>query len=152
MNTNRTIGCLLVTMLIVSCSLPDNKRCNGGFYWDKEEKTCWKADDEEDTGPEDTGDPEDAGNEANDTDEGAALPTGLGEVCEGDKDCEDLEADFCTNSPVEPIGYCTVKDCTAAPDNCPSGYQCCLFPMQGISDFCITPDEHVSMTAEGMCE
>jgi len=26
--------------------------------------------------------------------------------------------------PGQEVGYCTIRDCTLAPDSCPSGYMC----------------------------
>ncbi len=93
--------------------------------------------------PETTGSPEDVpipdsgvgyGGEG-----GVELPTGMGNHCLEQVDCEGFEADFCAKDPASEEGNCTFQDCQIGPDeDCPSQWKCCKLPA-GIPfpSFCI---------------
>ncbi|MCP4602244.1 MAG: hypothetical protein GY847_17290 [Proteobacteria bacterium] len=93
---------------------------NGGCLADKE-------DDEDDAG--------------SNVDSG--LPSGMGEPCIDHSKCTD-QADFCTSNPFTDKGYCSIKDCTLEPNDCPEGYRC-FDPSVFIPDqptVCITEEEY----------
>jgi hypothetical protein len=96
--------------------------------------------------------PVDAGE--NDTGRDAGwVPEGLGEVCltRGfETECIDHEASFCLVEPGETDGYCTIGDCTVAPNDCPDGYKCCNMPVEGMPNFCAIEDDFFKMGS--MCE
>lgn len=50
-------------------------------------------------------------------------PSGLGEVCSGARPCEG-EASYCVLQLGQTEGYCSLRDCTVAPESCPAGYVC----------------------------
>jgi hypothetical protein len=52
----------------------------------------------------------------------ATTPVGLGKPCKSDADCAGTEATYCD---LFVTMGCLVQGCTMAPDNCPSGYECC---------------------------
>jgi hypothetical protein len=54
---------------------------------------------------------------------GAPLKAKLGETCKADGDCN-CEAPYCAIMQNAAEGYCSIKDCTLSPDDCPGGYQC----------------------------
>lgn len=59
-----------------------------------------------------------------DLEAGAAPPiTGLGDLCGASKPCTG-EANYCVLQLGATDGYCSLRDCQLAPDNCPSGYTC----------------------------
>jgi hypothetical protein len=75
----------------------------------------------------------DAGSsEAKDEDEDASTDgsqqetvTGLDDPCSTQSECKGKDADYCMIDPNTGFGTCTIKDCTADPDNCPKTHQCC---------------------------
>jgi hypothetical protein len=71
------------------------------------------------------GDAENAG-DAGDSDGagGADAPSApLGSTCAVQEDCVG-ETNICIIVPGDPTGYCSIRDCTLSPDNCPAGYAC----------------------------
>jgi len=51
------------------------------------------------------------------------LPAGMGDACEDDSGCTQ-EATYCAYNPMSQSGYCTLKDCTVEPNDCPAPYTC----------------------------
>jgi hypothetical protein len=141
---HRTTALALAAVLAAACTPEDEDRCGDGFVWDSEDSTCYPEDTDTDTGT-DTG---------TDTDADASVddggPTGLGATCETSEDCTYEIYDFCLVQPGNETGYCTMDDCTASPDDCPAGYQCCLFTVSGVPDFCATEADLELLGA--MCE
>ncbi len=62
-------------------------------------------------------------------DSGSEMPSGMGEICTDQAECEAFEASFCAMDPTAAEGICTIGDCAVgANDNCPSGWKCCRLP------------------------
>lgn len=116
-----------VAVAALGCTMSDSERCDEGqIYKDGE---CVEPDtDSETAGGTDSGDP----------DGGGELPSGMGETCGSDADCQGFEADYCLIEYGEEEGVCTVKNCSIAPDDCPGGYGCCDFSIDGVPNFCAT--------------
>lgn len=56
----------------------------------------------------------------------ASMPDGggaLGDTCTGDTGCG-TDAPYCAKSPFDAEGFCTLRDCTVSPNDCPDGYVC----------------------------
>lgn len=53
----------------------------------------------------------------------AAVESKLGAVCTGDADCN-CASPYCAIMPNAAQGYCSLRDCSMVPDDCPSGYHC----------------------------
>jgi len=68
---------------------------------------------------------------------------GLGQECQGDADCGDVNYPYCYLDAGGAAGYCTAPDCKTAAD-CPTDYGCntreipafCERPPQGLGDPC----------------
>ncbi len=109
--------CMACAASALSC-IDDEDRCSDGQTLD----SFWGACVEE-TPPEpaaDAGDTPDGGDTG-----GEAV---LGEACEADEDCAVYNADYCLILPSDTKGFCSLKDCSNDPDDCPSGYACCIAP------------------------
>ena len=102
----------LLLFLICGCNISDSERCGDSdkFYYNKDSKKCLLNETTDDGGTPDSGDDD--------------LPTGMGEPCKEDSECEAFEANGCAVNDLRPDdGYCTIKNCT--PGECPHTYQCC---------------------------
>jgi len=119
---------LLLVWFTIGCTMKSGDRCPEEMHYDPEARVCELCDTDQvwddvnyvcvDTGG-------DADSDA-DGDGGAdgGPPTGLGEPCDTDADCEGYEASMCAINPLTDEGqYCTLEDCV--PADCPDGWQCC---------------------------
>ena len=66
-------------------------------------------------------------------------PTGNGNACTSDADCAGKDANYCE---LFVSHTCLVNNCTASPDSCFTGSECCEFPGTPIPSLCL---------AEGLC-
>ncbi len=155
MNTNRPISWSTyvlpwIALLALSCQPGTADRCGSGFEWSKADNTCWPIGDDE-GGDSDT---QEIGDGGVDTDEGdgGAIPEGMGESCFNHDDCDKPPATYCLKDMGAAEGYCTIEDCTTAPDNCPADYACCDFVIDGIPNFCADPETLATLNENGMCE
>ena len=129
MRAFRIASLFLIASALSTCVPADEERCGDGYFWDSEDKTCYEE--------VDTAATPDAG------DAGDKDVVGLGDVCSQDgSECQGKEADFCAIQPGAPAGYCTIKNCSAEPDDCPAGYRCCVFSTDAIPDFCATQEQY----------
>jgi len=156
MKTSYLVMLMPIGLLAGGC-LPadDEDRCNGDYVWNTETQACKLKEEKH----EDAGEPDAA-------EEGfGESPTGLGEVCFSQEDCAGYQANICTASDVRPDGTCTVEGCSIAPDNCPSGYRCCVFtnaeiiavtlklpPDVELSSTCFLEDKFQILLDFEMCE
>ncbi len=126
--------------VLAACTMADDDRCPPGTVYISEGKYCIDedtgsdgdadADADADAGDADADADADAGDADADADADAGddggddgIPSGLGEICTTDDDCESYESDYCAIDPTTGSGICTTLDC--APGECPEGYQCC---------------------------
>ena len=72
-------------------------------------------------------------------------PVGQGTYCENDDDCRGYETDFCVIIPGLG-GYCSNRDCTVDPNDCPGGYVCCDYEMEH-PDACLSPAKWAEYSA-----
>ena len=127
MGKRAALGCLLLAILfIVGCDIPASERCGEGdkFEWNPESRKCKLRD--TDTSDGGTGD---SGTDGD-------LPSGLGEPCTKQEECEGFEANHCNARDVRPNGYCSIKDCQ--PGECPAEYQCCDCTVPGFGISCVS--------------
>lgn len=132
---------LCVLVLLAGCTPSDSERCGEGFTY--QDGMCQPADD--------AGSADDTDSAEDDGGDGGDLPTGMGEICAGDEDCADYEADYCLMQPGDDEGVCTVQNCSVDPDDCPDGYLCCDFTIPSVPNFCVTDAQFAelgSMCAE----
>ncbi len=119
----RSVIILCLLPVCASCSISDEERCSGDFYY--EEGSCY---------PEAMANPGTTPAPASDSgvaDGGTTgTVTGLGEPCSDQPACAQYQANYCMLDPTNPekMGICSVIDCTTQPDNCPANYTCCDFP------------------------
>jgi len=70
-----------------------------------------------------------------------AGPAGLGEACTNAEDCILDGTDHCAINLGETEGFCTIRDCSAEPDDCPTDWKCCNFADSindlGYPDMCL---------------
>lgn len=114
-----------------SCTPQDNERCGGPTYWDDGNKSCLPV--------------MDGGDDTNDMPE---LPEGMGEPCTSlglEAECAEFDAAYCVLQPGKSVGYCTLHECTAEPNDCPRGYRCCDFAVASMPNFCATTDDYFLM-------
>jgi hypothetical protein len=147
---NRLLVFIALFQLAVSCSV--GNRCGKGY--EDVVEGCVKvvkgsagvggsAANKDGGSVEDSGDIEDA----------SAVPTGMGASCASSPDCGGKEANYCAYDPVNKVGICTTKDCTANPDNCPSKYRCCDFPESfGMANICLPADKFQAQVVAGICQ
>ncbi len=113
----------ILVAALLGCTMADEDRCPPGTEYVTSGKYCRDID----TGGDgDTDTDSDADADAGDAADGSATdgpPSGMGETCMVDDDCEGYEADYCGIDPLSGSGICTVLDCN--PGECPDGYQCC---------------------------
>ena len=76
-------------------------------------------------------------------------PTGLGKLCTTEDGCAEYEANYCVFVPGVG-GYCSVKDCTLDPNDCPSGYRCCEYTFEGYPTICLSPAKW-DQYSDGLC-
>jgi len=125
---------LVWTIFIASC-IEGNDRC-GDLTWNESFVSCIG---EADTEPSDTNPDEGDGGADTGTDE--AAPPILEEECEEDADCAVYHADYCLKVDAATPGFCTLRNCSPEPDNCPDGYVCCLSAMPTFfEDHCMPAD------------
>ena len=150
---------VLVLVLAVSCSIDDEDRCVDGQHWDPDALVCKLCDTDQTWDPEahecvSAGGDSDADADA-DADGGAdggdGPPTGLGEPCDSDEDCEGYEASLCAINPLTEEGqYCTLENCE--PADCPDGWQCCdCMAVSALESVACAKDEDVSALTFGGC-
>ncbi len=104
--------CFLTVLTVLSCSESSDKTCEGSG--------CDSA----------------TGYNGEEAPEGS--PSGLGKLCESDDECAEHEADFCVIVPGSG-GYCSFDDCTIDPNDCPGGYLCCEYNLEGNPRICLSP-------------
>ena len=121
------VGCLIGFLWgCVACDPTDDERCGEGSEYTFDKDHCDKNEDESNT-PVPDPQPDDAG--ASDGAVADDMPTGLGEPCTSNADCEGFDADFCPFDPTTGEGSCTLSECTLKADTvCPTDWQCCDFP------------------------
>lgn len=75
---------------------------------------------------------------AGDMGAGDTVAQNLGQACVKSEDCDGV-ASFCVVMPGQTTGYCTIKDCTITPNDCPKGYTCMDISsyVPGIPNLCI---------------
>ncbi len=139
------VCCLVVVPWLGACEIKDEDRCSEGEYF--EGYACWPI--EPDSGTPDTEEPEDTDTNTD------ALPEGMNQPCTGpgSEDCAGYVADFCLGDPFNDyVGICTIKDCTTAPDNCPSDWRCCKFlEMAQMPNACLTAEDYQAQSEAGYC-
>ncbi len=85
----------------------------------------------------------------------AGMPTGMGDPCADQADCEGFEASFCAMDPRVSEGNCTLENCSiGAADQCPREWKCCKMPPYiSYPAFCIPElawdEAHTSYGCEG---
>ncbi len=132
-------GLFIVGAAVLACNITDDERCGNDFYYDENTESCMKnihddtaADDGIDTS-------EDAGADAS----RSAVPSGLGEYCRSDKDCEKYDTTYCAKSPFSEFSFCTITPCTTVPNSCPPNWTCCSFvDVFGFPDMCIPTEQY----------
>jgi hypothetical protein len=65
-------------------------------------------------------------------------PSGLGKLCSADDSCKSYEASYCVVVP-SLGGYCSFKNCSIEHDDCPAGYICCDYNIDGYPNACLSP-------------
>ena len=73
-----------------------------------------------------------------------APPSGQGELCTTDSDCESFDANYCETMV---SGTCLVRDCSQELNNCTPGYDCCDFTFIGLPALCVDAE-----LSGGMCQ
>jgi hypothetical protein len=116
---------LLCAILAPACEISDADRCPDGYVYDAERRFCVV----DPGGDGDTDADSDADSDA-DTDPDGGPPSGLGEACASQEECEGYDADYCAINPMTSVGYCTIQDCEMGA--CPDGYQCCDCTSSGV--------------------
>jgi hypothetical protein len=76
----------------------------------------------------------DAGHACNDAAVCQRPPSGLGQSCTSDADCQGNEAAFCDTFM---LMSCQVAGCSVDPDDCFPGYECCDLSAFGLGALCI---------------
>jgi hypothetical protein len=84
-------------------------------------------------------------------DSAAAMPTGMGDVCVNQNDCAGKDAAYCAIKPPDPTGTCTVKDCNAATNDCPTGFVCCDFVIDPVPNYCSLEADFAMLKQMNMC-
>ena len=131
----------LAAVMVCACDIADEDRCPEGFVYNTELYSCELVDeDDTDTGVE----PSDAGSDG-------AAGEGWGEICTGQEDCSDYEADYCLVSPFasDGNGYCTIVGCSS--EECAAGFSCCDCTSLDWVVACID-DENAALAAQYGCE
>lgn len=130
-----TILCTVWAVALISC-IDDDDRC-GDLKWDETNRWCAG---EIDTTPAvvDTA-----------TDSGSA-PV-LGEVCNSDADCAQYNANYCLLATGQD-NFCTLKNCSTTPNNCPSGYTCCGQPPGTAYETHCMPNETYTTMGAQICQ
>jgi hypothetical protein len=108
--------------VIVSCTVGEDK-CGKGFV--EKMGACAKA---SASGGRTSVAPTDANLDAVGDGDKTQSVSGLYDSCEIQPDCAGKDANYCAMDPTNGIGFCTIKDCTVSPDNCPKEYKCCQLP------------------------
>lgn len=135
---------MVLTISAVSC-LDGKNRC-GNLTWDPTIGICIDESATIDSEPD-----EDAGGDPDGGEDSEAEPI-LGEACTSDEDCAVYNADYCLVIPNEPEGFCTLLNCSAAPDNCPSGYTCCMAPADAFYPTHCMADDVFEQSGAMLCE
>jgi hypothetical protein len=138
-NISRSIVILCLLPVFSACSISDEDRCSGDFYF--EEGHCYP------NSPADT----DAGPAILDSGvvDGGTSELGMEMPCTDQSECAQYQADYCLLDPFDPnvTGSCAVVDCTTQPNNCPLDYQCCDFPAIADSFY---DGRNICLTAAGV--
>lgn len=157
----KIVNLLLVTVVgaaAFGCLSDEKERCHGNYVWSSEAVSC-REKKPKDAGltkkPDGVADEEDAADPDGEDAEGGATGaiSGLGTDCTAKEQCAGYKADYCTANPFEPQGYCTMQNCTADPDNCPPGYNCCLStnPTQ-FGDACLKTEKYKELKEMSLCK
>jgi hypothetical protein len=142
MRVMMTILCTVWAVALISC-IDDDDRC-GDLKW--EETNLWCAGEmDTSTAVVDTTGP------GTDTATDSMPAPILGEVCNSDADCAQYNANYCLPAQGQD-NFCTLKNCSATPNNCPSGYSCCVIsPGTGYETHCMPNETYTTMGAQ-ICE
>lgn len=137
---------ILITLwLVLSTSCLDNNNRCGKLKFDQSTTYCVRPFDSTDPGP---GDDKDGGDADGGGDSEAPSPV-LGASCTSDAECAVYNANYCNLAASEP--FCTLSDCTALPDGCPSGYDCCVsISPDWYPDHCM-PSATYAVMKENLC-
>ncbi len=134
------IAAAAVVISLAGCNPTAADRCGTRYEYEPETRSCRLI--------EDAGTDTDTGEIDTDTE----LPTGFGKYCTSDADCAGLEADHCAIDPETQDGFCTVKNCTVQPNDCPVGYMCCDSPESfGQPNACISQADYDTLHGMGLC-
>jgi hypothetical protein len=136
---------ILITIwipLAVSC-IQGSDRC-GKLTWQASSAGCI---DESDT----VNPPEDSEGPAGDGGEDTDPPPVLGGDCTSDADCKKDNADYCVLVPGNAEGFCTLKNCSSSPDDCPADYTCCVTAADADWPNHCMPDELYEEFGEMIC-
>jgi len=166
MKTKYLLILMSIGIFMVGC-LPDDdtKKCNGDYVWNPKSEGCDLKNESIDGGSPIGNDGGFGDGSAPVSGEGgfSEAPTGMGENCSSFDDCAEYEADQCTATPYTPKGFCTVRNCSNAPDNCPAGFICCVFKDPAIvetiynyttdmpSSICLTQETYNLASIGGIC-
>jgi hypothetical protein len=141
MRAMMTILCTVWAVALISC-IDDDDRC-GDLEWQEANLWCQGA---TDTSVVDTG----TGAGTDTATDSMPAPI-LGEACNSDADCTQYNADYCLIAP-QGGNFCTLKNCSATPDNCPDGYTCCVMsPDSGFVTHCM-PNEFYTAMGTQYCQ
>jgi hypothetical protein len=120
-----------LSLLLVSCTVPENQRCPDGYEYRDDWKVCIRIPEEASTGGV-AGAAGAGGSAANGassagaagTAEGTPDEVALGDACFDQGDCGG-SVDYCLLNPLTPDdpGICTIADCSAPA--CGGDYVCC---------------------------
>lgn len=112
-----------VAIFASSCLPDEEERCSGGYSWNPVTGACTEGKTKKDDGVA-TGIDQDASAEP---DSDTIILSGLGETCASQDECAGYDANVCFVVPgYVNVGFCTVTNCSSDPDDCPSGYGCCV--------------------------
>ena len=136
-----TILCTVWAVALISC-IDDDDRC-GDLKWDETNRWCAG---EIDTSALDTGT-----GAGTDTATDSGPPPVLGEVCNSDADCAKYNANYCLLATGRD-NFCTLKNCSATPNNCPSGYTCCGQPPGTAYETHCMPNEIYNEMGAQLCQ
>lgn len=146
MRVGKPILSVLCAIVFLSCT-DNDERC-GDRVWNERNLWCESPDDSSSAGG-DSG--TDTSGDTDSSTDSAAAPI-LGGACSSDADCTQYNANHClivqggAGSP-----FCTLKDCSTAQDNCPSGYICCGTPDASMYPTHCMPSDVFSESGSFLC-